>query len=66
LTGDYFVGNKLTIADLAVFGLVDDFLLDSTQKSQVEAFPALIAHYKRIAARPNIAKHLATRPHTTW
>jgi len=66
LKGDFFVGGKLTIADLAVFNVVDSFALDPSQKSQLDAFPTLVAHHARVAARPNIAKWLAARPKTEW
>ena len=52
LTGDYFVGNRLTIADIAV---ASPFVNYGHAGYQVDAgrFPKLAAFVKRIHARPS-------------
>lgn len=57
---------QLTIADFAVFALIDSYLLDPKYKPAVEGFPKLIEYHKKIAARPKIAKWLASRPQTPF
>lgn len=58
--GEYFVGNSLSYADLAVFStlsmLVSGFL-DGVPKSMLDDYPILKTHHNRIAALPKIAEH---------
>lgn len=55
--GDFFVGDSMTIADLAiarVIGWLKGGILDGIPSSVVGAFPALSAHCARMEAHPKI------------
>lgn len=56
----YFVGDKVSHADLAVYYTTWVFLQDDAKV--LDAFPLLKAHHERIAALPNIAAWVAKRP----
>ena len=51
-------------ADLALFHLIDIVL--RTYPQSTESFPLIKAHYAQVAARPNIAKWLKSRPETPF
>jgi glutathione S-transferase len=59
----FVVGDSITVADLALFYLLE-LLRDNGFGAPIDAFPRLVAFASRIAARPGIAKYLAspTRP----
>jgi glutathione S-transferase len=55
--GDFFVGDSMTIADLAIYrvvGWLKGGILDGIPTDIVEAFPALAAHNQRMEAHPKI------------
>lgn len=55
--GDFFVGDSMTIADLAisrVVGWLKGGILDGIPSDVVEAFPGLAAHCERTEAHPKI------------
>lgn len=59
--GPFVAGPALTVADLAVFTLVNSLtsgVFDYVPASVLEAFPAIRAHNGRVAALPRIAEHL--------
>lgn len=58
-TRSFMVGDALSIADIAVFDIVDLHLriLDADMRA---AYPALVAHHDRVAAVPGVAKYLAS------
>jgi len=60
----YFVGDQLTLADIAVFDKLYSFVAkDSTCLSN---YPELVRFIERIEKRPNIAPYLNKRPTTSW
>ena len=56
--------SAMTIADIAVFDLVDSHLAPTAPRAFAAAvrarFPALLAHRARVAARPGVAAYLAS------
>jgi len=54
----FFVGNKLSIADICLF-----YVLEA---ENTDAFPCLKAFRERVAAVPGIADWLKRRPQTAW
>ncbi|XP_022079123.1 hematopoietic prostaglandin D synthase-like [Acanthaster planci] len=66
LLGDqeYFVGNKMSLADFCML-IAGDWYLKSNDKG-MDNFPALAAHRNRVMERPNIAKWIETRPKTEF
>jgi len=56
LTSDYFVGHKLTYADILMFGTFG--FLKMNVPDALDAYPKLAAFSQRVASRPNIAKYL--------
>ncbi|EFA78463.1 hypothetical protein PPL_09115 [Heterostelium album PN500] len=64
--GEHFVGNRLTLADISVFALLDYFH-QQTHNNLLEVlapFTLLIQFYNKIAAIPSVAEHIKTRPTT--
>lgn len=63
--GEYFVDQRLTVADLKVMGLVRwlrSGALDHIPKDTVDRVaPALVQHAERVAAHPKIAAYYASR-----
>lgn len=63
--GEYFVDNRLTVADLKVFMWIRwlrSGALDHIPKDIVEQLaPRLVAHFERVAAHPKIAAYYAAR-----
>lgn len=57
--GNYFVGSRLTLGDLAVIDIFDTPLHHSPKL--MDAFPKLQAHRKRILALPNLATYVQKR-----
>jgi glutathione S-transferase len=55
----FFVGERITVADLAVFVLLEG-LRDNKFGAATDGHPALAAFEARIAARPRIAAYLAS------
>ena len=57
--GPFMVGTSLSIADIAVFDVVDLHLriLDAEVRA---AYPGLVTHHARVAAVPGVAKYLAS------
>lgn len=57
----FVVGNKLSIADIQLFDLVDLHLRAALYPTDMQRhYPLLVAHHQRIAAIPNIAKYLSS------
>lgn len=59
----YFVGNNLTIADLAIWrllGWLRGGILDGIPSTLVDPFPLLDAHYHEIDAHPGIRSWMTT------
>eukprot|EP01116_Phalansterium_solitarium_P018241 TRINITY_DN476_c0_g2_i1.p1 TRINITY_DN476_c0_g2~~TRINITY_DN476_c0_g2_i1.p1 ORF type:complete len:223 (-),score=65.98 TRINITY_DN476_c0_g2_i1:194-823(-) len=59
----YFVGSKITFADIAAFNVFD---LKPLRAGSFHAFPLINAFSKNIASEPKIAAWLAKRPLTKW
>jgi len=55
----FVVGDAVSVADLALWYLVES-AQDNGFGSAVEAYPALVAFAKRLAARPRLAAYLAS------
>jgi len=58
-------GNALTLADLALFNVVD-MITWRLGNDILEAFPGVKAHHKAISERPNLAPYIAARPVTNF
>jgi len=56
--GEYFVGNRLTTADLAMFDVLSSNL--ALDPKCLKPFPELETFFLRIASRPSISKYLAS------
>ena len=56
---DFFVGSSVTIADFAVFHLLDNFV-KPLNKESLEASVKLEAWRQRVAALPKVAAYLAS------
>merc|ERR1711879_359794 len=56
---DFFVGNKVSVADFAVFHVIDNYVKPLHAPS-LAANEAIENFRKRVAALPNIAAHLAS------
>jgi len=59
-----FVGDQVTLADLAVFRITDDVLAQNSEA--LNSFPNLKSHHDLVAQRPRIAAWLKKRPTTPW
>jgi len=55
----YFIGDKLSLADIAVFNIWDQ--IHSTNPDVLKEFPTLAAHHERIAKNAGIAAWLEKR-----
>ncbi len=56
---DYFVGESLTVADLAgwrLCGWISGGIIDGIPESILDAFPLLIAHQQKISSLPKIVE----------
>ena len=61
-SGECFVGETLTIADLAIWRLVDwlkSGILDGIPDSVVDDFPGLLSHHACIGSQPKISQWMA-------
>ena len=56
---DYFVANKLSIADFCIFNVLDNFA-KPLSGSQLEKREALESFRKRVAALPNVSAYLGS------
>lgn len=61
---DYFVGDKISIADIQFFNTFWSFKTD--YPNVLNAFPLLQALYQRVSERPRISEWLHKRPVTPW
>lgn len=64
--GPFFLGDTLTMADLVVSTRVEYLhlgILDDVPATIVDAFPALVAHYTKVFAVPEIAAFRAKNVH---
>lgn len=52
----YFVANKYTLVDLAMFDFVEE--IDEYTVNHLAAYPLLNAHRQMVMQRPNIAAYL--------
>jgi len=58
----YFVGDQLTVADLAIWRLLDwltSGLLDGLPKTMLDSFPVLAAHHQHVGDIPRIRTWMA-------
>lgn len=60
---EYFVDNKISIADLAAFDIFNNFSFNLFPSLEAE-FPKLVAFRDRVAARPRIAAYLESEKFT--
>lgn len=59
LTGDYFVGNSLTAADICAYDAIVSFG-SSRVTGALDKFPKLQAFVSRVESQPNISKYMAS------
>ncbi|XP_045165088.2 S-crystallin SL11-like isoform X2 [Mercenaria mercenaria] len=59
----YIIGSKMTLADLAVFNMVDS-CIEMGLESLWKPYPLLLEHRQNVIKDTNIAKWLQTRPRT--
>ncbi|XP_072050678.1 glutathione S-transferase 1-like [Amphiura filiformis] len=62
--GTYFVGDRLTLADLYVFGDLE--FLSLWVDNMLKDFPKLVEFRDRIAAEPKVAEWMAKRPESQY
>lgn len=63
----FFVGDGLTVADLAAFNVLAHWYKAFDRERFVAGYPALDAFIRRIAAIPEVADYIATKQEpTTW
>jgi len=60
----WFVGDNITFADLSVFNALGNLV--NTFPHALDHHQLLTAHSERVAARPNIAAWLSSRPKSAW
>ncbi|PFX16269.1 probable glutathione S-transferase 5 [Stylophora pistillata] len=60
----FFVGDKLTYADIIFFNITNGLLAKGKMEvpALIKDFPLLASHYERVMAIPNIKNWLETRP----
>ena len=63
-SGDYFVGKRLTLADIYFFHYISTLLNDNA--AVVDKFPKVKALIKRVADEPKIAAWIKSRPVTPF
>nr|XP_054773650.1 glutathione S-transferase 1-like [Lytechinus pictus] len=65
--GKYFIGNRMTLADLIIFNLID-FFLDSTVglKTYFDPYPNLFKYYETIKNDSPLTGYLKTRKYTPY
>merc|ERR1712166_313298 len=61
---DYFVGDAITVADIAVFDVLNNFSFNLFPSVKAD-FSKLSALYDRIAALPNMSAYMATEKYTS-
>jgi glutathione S-transferase len=61
--GGWLVGSRLTYADLSLFQLIDGlrYAFPKAMARLAPAYPLMMALHARVAARPNIARYLASK-----
>ena len=59
---NYFVGSKLSLADLAFFNLINSLEVGFGGALKPEISTTIAAHRDAVAARPRIAAWIASRP----
>nr|XP_054773273.1 S-crystallin SL11-like isoform X1 [Lytechinus pictus] len=59
----FFVGSKMTLADLAVFNILD--ILNDRMPAVIANYPALLALKAKVESDEKIAKYLSARPKTS-
>lgn len=64
-SNQYFVAGKPSIADFAVFQLINDSLLP-LNNNLLDSYPSLKGLVDRIGSRPRIAEYLRNRPQTAF
>ena len=62
--GDYFCGNKLTIADITIFDAVTNFTSDRAPEDVLEGFDVLKAWKERVGKHEGIANFFASEQYT--
>ncbi|XP_041485817.1 glutathione S-transferase 1-like [Lytechinus variegatus] len=65
--GKYFIGNRMTLADLIIFNLID-FFLDSSVglKTYFDPYPDLVKYYETIKNDSPLTGYLKTRKYTPY
>nr|XP_054773832.1 probable glutathione S-transferase 7 [Lytechinus pictus] len=60
--GKYYVGNKISLADLLVFNLLDVFLNSALQvDGYLDPYPSLVKYYQSIKSDSPLSSYLKTR-----
>ncbi|XP_011662551.2 glutathione S-transferase 1 [Strongylocentrotus purpuratus] len=65
--GKYFIGNRLTLADVVIFNIID-FFLDSSVglKTYFEPYPTLVKFYESIKNDSPLTQYLKDRQYTKY
>jgi len=61
---EYFVGNRLTLADMYVYYTYSTILVHTS--NCLDEFPKLKALVSKVGSRPKIADWVQRRPQTPW
>ncbi|XP_072165685.1 glutathione S-transferase 1-like [Diadema setosum] len=65
--GIYLIGNRITLADLVVFNILD-FFLDSVlvAKGYLDSYPVLLKYCKSIMDESQLTPYIKSRPYTMY
>jgi glutathione S-transferase len=62
----YFLGDQISLADIALFHAFDHTLLRTMAPQALDSVPSVKAVFERVSQRPGIAHWVAHRPKTEW
>lgn len=60
VSGKFFLGDKISIADVAIFSMIDDYLA-AIKEFDVSKYPKIQSIVENVKAEPNVAEYLSKR-----
>ena len=64
--GDFFIGKKVTWAEMHFFQIIDALVAEPESKEILEPYPKLKNLFESVKKIPNVAKYLKERPVTPF
>eukprot|EP01133_Synstelium_polycarpum_P007476 gene7476-8747_t len=64
--GQYFVGNKYTLADVAIFFGLENLIRFNDLTDLIKDYPTVTGFFNKFESVPSIAEHIKARPTTKW